>query len=89
MKTTILSSLLTAATVAAAIPHNGHPWWSTGQTVKTTSGPVNGHAAFKATELSTYLGIPFAQPPIGDLRFAPPQKYKGTTLISGENFVSK
>jgi cholinesterase len=89
MKTAILANLLAAVTVAAAVPHNGHPGWSIGQTVKTTSGPVNGHAASKATEVSTYLGIPFAQPPIGDLRFAPTQKYRGKTLISGANYVSK
>jgi hypothetical protein len=89
MKTTILANLLAAATVVAAVPYNGHPRGSIGQTVKTTSGPVNGRAASKATEVSTYLGIPFAQPPTADLRFAPTQKYKGKTLISGANYVSK
>jgi hypothetical protein len=62
--------------------------WTVGQTVQTTSGPVNGHAASNDPQVSEYLGIPFAQPPIGDLRFAPPQKYSGNSTINGTNYVS-
>lgn len=46
--------------------------WNIGQTVSTTSGPVQGHAASDASQVSEYLGIPFAQPPTGRLRFEPP-----------------
>jgi cholinesterase len=62
--------------------------WTVGQTVQTSSGPVKGHAASNATGVSEYLGIPFAQPPIGDLRFAAPVAYNGTATINGTKFVS-
>jgi cholinesterase len=61
--------------------------WTVGQTVQTSSGPVNGHAASNATGVSTYLGIPYAQPPTGDLRFAAPVKYSGNSTINGTSFV--
>jgi hypothetical protein len=62
--------------------------WTVGQTVQTSSGPVQGHAASAKTAVSEYLGIPYAQPPVGDLRFAAPVKYAGTSAINGTGFVS-
>jgi hypothetical protein len=62
--------------------------WSVGQTVDTTSGPVHGHAAANFSDVSEYLGIPYAQPPVANLRFQPPVKYTGTTAINGSAFVS-
>ncbi|KAH8653152.1 Alpha/Beta hydrolase protein [Tricladium varicosporioides] len=59
-----------------------------GQVVKTTSGPVVGHASTKYPEVSEYLGIPFAQPPVGDLRFAAPVKYVGSSMLNGSTFGS-
>jgi len=41
-----------------------------GMEVRTTSGTVRGRAA---EGLAVFLGIPFAQPPVGVLRFAAPQ----------------
>lgn len=60
--------------------------WAVGQTVNTTSGPVIGHAGKTAEGVSEYLGIPYAQPPIGDLRFAAPVKFNGTDPINGTSF---
>lgn len=60
-----------------------------GAPVKTTSGTVRGRRANNATTVSEYLGIPFAQPPVGDLRFAPPVKYTSNRRIDGTKFVSR
>ncbi|KAH9216473.1 carboxylesterase [Leptodontidium sp. 2 PMI_412] len=60
--------------------------WTVGQTVNTTSGPIQGHAASEALEVSEYLGIPFAQPPTGSLRFQPPVAFNGSSIINGTDF---
>lgn len=44
-----------------------------GEAVKTTSGTVIGQASKWQPEVSEYLGIPFAKPPEGELRWAAPQ----------------
>ncbi|PQE08409.1 hypothetical protein CJF30_00005273 [Rutstroemia sp. NJR-2017a BBW] len=75
-----------ASVLASSLPQARQSNWTVGQTVQTSSGPVNGHAASNATGVSEYLGIPFAQPPIGDLRFAAPVAYNGTATINGTNF---
>ncbi|KAK0103599.1 hypothetical protein ONS95_005611 [Cadophora gregata] len=62
--------------------------FTVGQTVETSSGPVTGHAATKFPEVSVYLGIPFGQAPIGDLRFAAPVKFVGSSPINGSDFGS-
>lgn len=59
-----------------------------GQVVETTSGPVTGHAATNYSEVSEYLGIPYAQAPAGNLRFAAPVKYTGSSMLNGSVFVS-
>ena len=58
-----------------------------GTPVNTTSGLVHGHRAPNATQVSEYLGIPFAQPPVGQLRFAPPVRYVGTGDVHGDVYV--
>jgi carboxylesterase type B len=60
-----------------------------GAQVQTSSGLVSGHAASNATTVSEYLGIPYAEPPVDELRFAPPQKLDAdpADFINGTNFV--
>src|SRR5262249_39049293 len=41
--------------------------------VMTDHGPVLGHPAADQAAITAYLGIPFAAPPVGDLRWRPPQ----------------
>jgi hypothetical protein len=59
-----------------------------GKPVKTSSGTVVGHAASIGLQVSEYLGIPFAKPPIGELRFAAPQKFQGNGTIAASKYVS-
>lgn len=61
--------------------------WTVGQVVQTSSGPVSGHPASVNKDVSEYLGIPYAVPPVGDLRWTAPQSFNGTTAINGTNFV--
>ena len=62
--------------------------FTVGQIVDTSSGAVAGHAATNYSEVSEYLGIPYAQAPVGDLRFAAPVKYPGSGRHNGSVFVS-
>ena len=62
--------------------------WTVGQTVQTNSGPVSGHPASNDSQVSEYLGIPYGQPPTGDLRFAAPVNFTGTAPLNGTTFVS-
>lgn len=39
--------------------------------VNTTSGVVQGHVIDNRPQVVEYLGVPYAKPPIEDLRFAP------------------
>ena len=60
--------------------------FTAGQKVDTTSGIIQGHAAPNRTEVSEYLGIPFAQPPLNELRFAAPQPYLSTASFNADTF---
>ncbi|RDL39412.1 uncharacterized protein BP5553_03752 [Venustampulla echinocandica] len=78
-----------AASIGGLQIHERASSWKVGQTVQTSSGPVSGHAATNSKNnsgVSEYLGIPFAQPPVGDLRFAAPVKYAGNSSINGTSF---
>jgi cholinesterase len=62
--------------------------WAVGQPVKTSSGTVLGHNAKNKTAVSEYLGIPFAKPPIGPLRWAAPVRFEGSGSINASSYVS-
>jgi carboxylesterase type B len=60
-----------------------------GSLVQTSSGLVQGQPAKIKTQVSEYLGIPYAAPPVGNLRFAPPvAKPKESGIISATKYVS-
>jgi cholinesterase len=62
--------------------------WKISDKVKTASGSVEGHPSALHPEVSEYLGIPYAKPPTGDLRFAAPRKFeaKGTNIIKAVQY---
>jgi hypothetical protein len=68
-------------------PQKGRAW-TVGQAVDTTSGTIVGHAATNTNQVSEYLGIRYAEPPIGNLRFAAPKAYKSKATYNATNFVS-
>jgi hypothetical protein len=55
--------------------------------VETSNGPISGHAATNAPRVGEYLGVPYAQPPVGDLRFAPPVRHSGSAPQEAKNWV--
>ena len=52
---------------------------ATAQVVRTTDGPVTGTSL--AGGVKAWLGIPFAAPPVGDLRWTPPRPPEGWTTV--------
>ena len=58
-----------------------------GDPVDTTSGRVTGQAASVASQVSEYLGIRYAEPVGGSLRWAPPKRVSKTGSISGSQYV--
>lgn len=83
-----MRSLLTAAvclciaTLTTAAPAKSF------ETVQTQSGAITGHRAPNAKDVWEYLGIPYAQPPLEDLRFAAPKKYTKKGPYNAAKFVS-
>jgi hypothetical protein len=47
--------------------------------VQTTSGSIIGHAAPNSSDVTEFLGIRYAEAPVGDLRFAAPKKHVAST----------
>ncbi|CZR69318.1 related to acetylcholinesterase precursor [Phialocephala subalpina] len=72
--------LLLSSTIATAKP-TGLNYLLDACQVLTSSGIVQGHVASwpENTSVFEFLGIPFAQPPLGQLRFAAPQAYQQDT----------
>ena len=71
----------------AAASQYKKPSFSVGQGVQTSSGLVLGRPALSRPEVSEYLGIPFAKPPVGELRFAAPQPYSRYGTVNATAFV--
>ncbi|KAL8948952.1 MAG: hypothetical protein Q9222_004904 [Ikaeria aurantiellina] len=59
-----------------------------GATVQTSSGAIIGHTATNRTRVSEYLGVPYARPPVGNLRFAAPQPFSSSSVFNASSYVS-
>ena len=81
---TLLVMMCTTFSLGCSIPAG----WQVGQTVNTTSGLITGHAASNLTQVSEYLGIPYAQPPVESQRFKAPQAYISSNAFNASTFVS-
>lgn len=77
-----LGSLLFTLHVLGAPASSSNGSSNAGLLVHTSSGPIQGFFNQSAPDVRQFLGVPFAEPPIGDLRFAPPQSKKpnGTAI---------
>ena len=60
--------------------------WVVGQSVKTASGIVKGRSSPWKSSVSEYLGIPYAQPPVGNLRWAAPKPFSGNKPLDATKF---
>ncbi|KAF2404882.1 carboxylesterase [Trichodelitschia bisporula] len=78
----LLAGLLTFAPLALAAPQAPASAFRPGGPVVTTSGHIVGQASSWQPSVSEYLGIPFAQPPVGPLRFAAPKPFNNKGHIS-------
>lgn len=74
----VVSTTLAATTAAA---HKSH------LDVVTSNGKITGHLAPGMRNTVEFLGIPYAQPPVGGLRFAEPLPPKGKSDYIAENWV--
>ncbi|KAK0613552.1 carboxylesterase [Immersiella caudata] len=81
------SAISTDASLPAPVARQNDRW-KVGQVVETSSGPVQGHPSRNFSHVSEYLGVPYAQPPIGNLRFQPPVKFSGTKAINASSYGS-
>ena len=63
---------------------------ASGTTVQTADGPVCGITSATASSVNEWLGIPYAAPPVGDLRWQPPQPpTPWTTTLEATDFGSE
>jgi para-nitrobenzyl esterase len=92
--TLLLLSTTTFAAVAYAAPGGipgpnpnapGQQNKANGPTVSTTDGPVQG---FVKNGVNTFLGIPYAAPPVGDLRWMPPQPPAHHSKLDATEFAN-
>ncbi len=81
----LLAGLLMASCMAAPLragDKSMHPL--AGDPVQTSSGRVAGTQLDSGVK--AYLGIPFAAPPVGDLRWAPPQPTRWSGIYNADRF---
>src|SRR3569833_2536459 len=71
-----MMQLMKPAAIAAAVFNHvaeARSYDSSDLTVRIRGGVVHGAVDSSTPDVRQFLGIPYAQPPVRDLRFAPPQ----------------
>jgi carboxylesterase type B len=58
-----------------------------GLLIRTTSGEIHGFVNETAPQVRQFLGIPYAEPPLGALRFAPPKTKSKSGPIKATAFA--
>lgn len=66
------TTMLTLGTAAFAFFPPPPPHGGSGSIVQTDQGPIQG---FRTNGVTEFLGIPYAAPPVGNLRWQPPQQH--------------
>ncbi|MCJ1331271.1 hypothetical protein MMC10_007959 [Thelotrema lepadinum] len=69
--------------VAAFLSLSGHVVSASSPSVNISAGTLNGGQCSNSSSAVYYKSIPYAQPPTGNLRFAPPQPYTDTYPSGG------
>jgi hypothetical protein len=79
--------LLASVGISSAVVSSSSDTVALGHMVSTTSGRLIGHPSVKKPAVLEFLGIPYAHPPVGDLRFAPPRSYSSRETFTASNYV--
>ncbi|KAI1362168.1 Alpha/Beta hydrolase protein [Xylaria arbuscula] len=69
----IIISALSSAIITGAAITDSVSYDASGLTIRTTSGEVHGFINNTAPNVRQFLGVPYAEPPVGKLRFLPPE----------------
>ena len=77
------SLLLLCIALSACTPLDNKPIRAKGDAIKTSSGVVQGETHSRLADVVAWSDIPFAQPPVGDLRWRAPR-----ALIAPEQIIS-
>lgn len=81
------SFLLTAAAVISVFGSVSAGTVQSARVQTTTGGTIIGHGASNSTSVTEFLGIRYAEAPVGELRFAAPKRYvapQGTVFEASE-----
>ena len=86
MKTITAFVQLSLVAIAASVAARE---WAPGQQVKTSSGTVKGRPATRSgfSQVSEYIGIPYAEAPQGALRWLAPKPYRSNDNINATIWV--
>jgi cholinesterase len=60
--------------------------WTVGRDATTSSGIIKGHGSQWQPGVSEYLGIPYAQSPVGNLRWAAPKQFHSNGTLVAANY---